>query len=476
MITPSAVDALERRLPGRVGRPGSPIHSAGRRVFAVEGRSRTPAAVVAASGTEDAAAVMAWAAETGARVSVRSGGHAFDAFPVRDDGVLLDLSGIDHVRPLPDGTARIGPGARMRAVSLALAAEDRAIPGGDCPAVGVGGYLTGGGFGYLTRAFGVGCDSLVAATVVLPGGRVVTCSEEVEPDLLWACRGGAGVAGLVTDVVVRTHAVLTIATLGLRMDPDSLEDVLPLYAELLDEAPYSLDMKLKVRTTGPGRFIDTADERGPAGAEPGRLHVEIDGQFLGAAAELRDLVEPLLAHPAVAQAAVDEVRMADAVRRAVPLPFLLDPAPPTLRPLRVASDYLGALPDRAAARAVADFVRALQDEEGLSGGGVILEPCDGAAAAPAVGATAFAHRGARLMAEWELFGAPGAEEDQRRRHDELLGGLRTALAPVLTGGRYVNYPDALDTVEEFWGPNLPRLRDLARDVDPQRVVVTRLAP
>ncbi|MEK1225114.1 FAD-binding protein, partial [Mycobacterium ulcerans] len=146
------------------------------------------------------AAIMAWANAAGIRLSIRSGGHSFDGFPVRDNGVLLDLRGLSAVRYAPSGYLHAMTGATVGDIARALDGTGRAMPIGECPTVGVGGLVLGGGFGQCTRHFGLTSDFLAEATVV-------TASEQIHvtnANLFWGLRGGAGCVGIVTDLVFHT--------------------------------------------------------------------------------------------------------------------------------------------------------------------------------------------------------------------------------------------------------------------------------
>jgi len=63
---------------------------------------------------------------------------------------------------------------------------------------GIGGLITGGGYGYLAGQYGLVIDNLVEATVVVADGRIVKASETENPDLFWGIRGSTWDAALMT--------------------------------------------------------------------------------------------------------------------------------------------------------------------------------------------------------------------------------------------------------------------------------------
>jgi len=131
----------------------------------------------------------------------RGGGHCF-AGRSSTAGLLLDLSPLNTISVNGDGLATIGPGARLAHIYEELHRHELTIPAGCGPTVGIAGLTLGGGLGLLGRRYGLTCDRLVGATVVLADGSVVTCDEQRDADLFWALRGaGGGQFGVVTSLV-----------------------------------------------------------------------------------------------------------------------------------------------------------------------------------------------------------------------------------------------------------------------------------
>ena len=110
----------------------------------------------------------------------------------------------------------IGSGSSLGSVYDALASSHLAIPAGSCFPVGVAGHSLGGGFGLLGRPFGLACDSILSMEVVDASGKILTVSEQENPDLFWALRGGGnGSFGVVTNFNFRTSSVNMVAKLAI---------------------------------------------------------------------------------------------------------------------------------------------------------------------------------------------------------------------------------------------------------------------
>jgi FAD/FMN-containing dehydrogenase len=102
------------------------------------------------------------------------------------------MSGLNSISVDDAGVATIGAGAGLGQVYTALQARGRSLPGGCGATVGIAGLTLGGGIGLLGRRYGLTCDRLVGADIVLADGRLARCDADHEADLFWALRGSGG--------------------------------------------------------------------------------------------------------------------------------------------------------------------------------------------------------------------------------------------------------------------------------------------
>jgi FAD/FMN-containing dehydrogenase len=179
------------------------------RVFNARRPERYPAAVLEAAHADDVVAGVLLAKERGWSISVRSGGHSWAAWSVRDDTLLLDLGGLRSLDyDAATGVVAAGPATKGgQELTPFLAEHGRAFPGGHCPSVGIGGFLLQGGQGWNSRAKGWACESVVAVDVVTADGVLVRADATQHSDLYWAARGaGPGFPGIVTCFHLQTYS------------------------------------------------------------------------------------------------------------------------------------------------------------------------------------------------------------------------------------------------------------------------------
>jgi hypothetical protein len=265
-----------------------------------------PAGIVACATTRDVREALRWAGEVGLPAVPRSGlGHNYAGYSTTT-GLLLSMARMKSIAPTPrPGRARVrtyGPmkvshdagtltvGAGVTNGDLHPLLEDRGmfVPTGRCPTVGVAGLVLGGGIGFSDKMFGLTCDRLIATTLVLADGQTVEASENSHPDLFWACRGGAGNNfGVHTSFTFRYEQFH--GTVGFYQFRWSLDSVLPVIAAAQQIARDTVDDKRFHCRLGIGTRGQTRDQI------RANANVNVIGQHYGTVAELRAILEPLLA-------------------------------------------------------------------------------------------------------------------------------------------------------------------------------------
>ncbi|MFC4031617.1 FAD-binding oxidoreductase [Streptomyces polygonati] len=199
-------DRLRRGLRGRLVLPSDTGYDVARQLYMSEFDRVRPCAVVRCESAEDVRTSLAFAADHRLPAVPRSGGHSTAGWSTTP-GLVVDVSRLDTVE-FGAETITVGAGTQFVDLLAATAPRGLAVPGGMNPTVGLGGFVQGGGFGLLTRRYGMACDRVVSAEVVLADGRVVRCSQDEHPDLYWAVRGGGGGNfGVVTRFELRPARV-----------------------------------------------------------------------------------------------------------------------------------------------------------------------------------------------------------------------------------------------------------------------------
>src|SRR4029453_8575375 len=101
----------------------------------------------------------------GLPMGIRCGGHAV-AGPSSTEGILVDVTPMRAIS-VSDGVATVGAGVRLGELYEALYEHGATIPAGCGPSVGIAGLTLGGGIGILGRRYGLTCDRLLRAQIVL---------------------------------------------------------------------------------------------------------------------------------------------------------------------------------------------------------------------------------------------------------------------------------------------------------------------
>ena len=251
----SVADKLRASATGEVIAPGDAGYEEARRVY--NGMiDRRPAAVLCCTGTADVATAIRMARSEGLDLSVRGGGHSAPGFGTNDGGIVADLNLLqDVVVNAAERTVRAGGGCTWKGFNEATGAHGLATTGGIIGSTGIAGLTLGGGIGYLARRYGLTCDNLIAAEVVLADGSVVVASDKEHTDLFWALRGGGGNFGVVTTFEYRLHPVGEIYGGPIVYPVDRAEDLIAFYRDYIAEAPEDLGGFLGFHMAPPLPFL-----------------------------------------------------------------------------------------------------------------------------------------------------------------------------------------------------------------------------
>ncbi len=231
------IEQLREQVRGRVVTSGDESYDEARRVH--NGMfDKRPKVVLAAEQVADVIAGVHFARENELALSIRGGGHSAPGFGTNEGGVVIDLSPMRTVRVDPrSNTARAGGGATWGDFNQATHAFGLATTGGIISTTGIAGLTLGGGIGYLSRGFGLSCDNLISADVVLADGSFVVASEDENPDLFWALRGGGGNFGVVTSLEYQLHPVKDVYAGPIFYEVDQAANLLRFFRDFIQDAP-----------------------------------------------------------------------------------------------------------------------------------------------------------------------------------------------------------------------------------------------
>ncbi|MDE3764323.1 FAD-binding oxidoreductase [Sinorhizobium meliloti] len=256
MVSAAAIEAFTARLRGRVLVATDAAYDEARTIW--NGMiDRRPGLIVQCAGAADVVNAVRFAAENQLLVAVRGGGHNIAGNAVCDGGMVIDLTPMKSVRvDATTKTAWVEPGATLADLDMETQAFRLALPTGINSTTGIAGLTLGGGFGWITRKFGLTIDNLLSADVVTANGELVRASPTEHRDLFWAIRGGGGNFGVVTAFEFRLHELGPEVLSGLVIHPFAeAGSVLQQYRQALENAPDELTCWVVMRQAPPLPFL-----------------------------------------------------------------------------------------------------------------------------------------------------------------------------------------------------------------------------
>ncbi len=406
---------------------------------------RRPELIARCTSHDDVVGTITYAQEESLDLSVKGGGHNYAAKTVAEGGLLIDLSAMKSIEvDLESMTAMIGPGVTGAELDAATQRFGLAVPIPTVSSVAVVGAALGGGTGYLSRKYGITADNVISIEAVTADGRSVTASQDDNPDLFWAMRGGGGNFAVATSVLLGLHEVGPDVLAGQIIYPfEGAGDLLRTFRDVMERAPREFQCY-------PFTFRVP-----PIDLFPEEYHGEpvLDFVFYHEDPDAADLVQPLRQLGDKVLDFVGPARYVDAQKS-----FDAN-LPKGQRYYSKAHDLKG-LTDGAIDTMVEYVPRMVG---GLSA--AYFDPAGGAIGDVDTSATPYAGRetkyGFHIIAGW-------FEESEDEDVMAWASEFHTAMAAHATGGVYVNLiaDDESDRVSAAYGDNYGRLVELKQKWDP----------
>jgi FAD/FMN-containing dehydrogenase len=448
-LQPTKIEELKNSVRGEILLPSGDAYESARKIW--NGMiDKRPALIVRCATLSDVVHAVNFTRNNKLLLAVRGGGHNIAGNAMCDDGVVIDLSQM-KTATVDAGARRvtIEGGATLADLDAATQAHGLATPLGINSTTGVAGLTLGGGFGWLSRKYGLTIDNLESAEVVTAAGAVVRASADEHPELFWALRGGGGNFGVVTRFEFRLHPVGPDVLSGLIVYPISAaKSVLQQYREFVAKAPDDLAVWTVLRQAPPLPFL------------PEKVHgtgmLALALLYAGDPKQGEPLIEPLRKFGTPLGEHVG-VQPYTAWQQA------FDPLLTTGARNYWKSHNFSTLSD-GLFDAVLDFIGRLPSPQCE----IFLGALGGAANRPTPESTAYAHRDAEFV--MNVHGRWDDPADDAR----CIGWARdffNASAPFATGGVYVNFltADETDRVSAAYGSNYHRLAEVKRKYDPDNL-------
>ena len=442
------LETLRAAVTGEVSAPGEAGYDQARQAWNLAADER-PALVVMAESAADVTQAVRFARAHGMRIAPQGTGHGAGALEPLQGAMLLRTSRMRGVRIDPAARiARAEAGAIWQDVTVPASEHGLAALAGSSSNVGVTGYTLGGGMGWLARRYGLAANSVTAAEVVTPDGRLVRTDAGHEPDLLWAVRGGGGSVAVVTALEMRLYPVRELYAGALFFPIGRTAQMLRAWRAWIGTVPDEV--------TSLGRILRLPPW--PEIPEPlrGRAFALVEAAFLGDAATGSELLGPLRQ----LGPELDTFAM-------IPAPALqqlhMDPDQPV--PNQGDGALLADLPDAAIDALVAvagpDADTPLLSVEVRHLGGALARPVPGGAQ-PDI-AAGYAMFAGGFTPTPELVGAV-------RAHAQAV---KDALAPWHAGYNYYNFVEAPAMASAVLPvASYHRLQEIKARYDPDQVIIS----
>jgi FAD/FMN-containing dehydrogenase len=425
-------------LTGRVILQGSPGYDEARQNY--NGRfNKFPIIIVYCHIAQDVVNAVRWVRKYQMPFRIRGGGHSYEAFSLIDGGLVIDVSNLLRIHiNKEDLTAQVGAGFRLLPLYEALWNQGLTIPGGTCPSVCVSGLTLGGGYGLLSRLFGMTCDNLIEIEMVTAQGDTIRANDNQHRDLLWACRGGGdGSFGVITSFTFRAHPIENVTRYRMTWDFDDLKEVVRYWQSW---APYA-DPRLTSLLALPAQNLGD---------------LRVSGVFVGSEEALKWALRPLQEATQPKTAEFHSTTWIEAARQVAGIPVAQEL-------FKNSSAYAY---EPLSDEALNVLIHNLQTAPGPVNV-VAFDACGGAISQVPENATAFVHRKALFVIQYQSYWTQNADAD---KNIQWIERFRRSMLPY-TEGAYRNYCDSMivNWPAAYFGKNLAGLMQVKQTYDPENL-------
>ncbi|KAL9932177.1 hypothetical protein V8E36_008949 [Tilletia maclaganii] len=410
---------------------------------------------------EDLAAIIKVLGKSNSTFAVRGQGHSCAPGFSGAKGVNIAMTRFNEVSyDKSKGVVKYGSGLAWDDVYSGLEKYDVKVTGGRVSGVGVAGFSLGGGISFLTSQYGTTSDGIVAYDFVTATGKILYVTRKTYPDLFFLLQGGFNNAGIVTNFYAKARPRARVYGGIIFVDSSELDEFINIAADyssaenkdaegsiLPTLTTFSISSLLEVQM-----FYDR-----PEGPPNGSYTKKIFDRLLALKAGRRDVSANRTMASLVGAAPARAFKgFSRGTFSTVTLERL---TPEILETIKNEYKYYGPK---------APFANGLIVSYDL-------EPFALAKSYPAASSTAWPHD--KLISPLNLYFAwQGSWQDQTfyaaiKNSTQVIRNAAIAQGQDLSGRySYPNYALYDTPFEEIYGPNLPRLIQVAAKYDPGKVM------
>ncbi|KAI3459251.1 hypothetical protein Pfo_015914 [Paulownia fortunei] len=374
-------------------------------------------------------------------IRVRCGGHSYEGSSyIASDGspfVLIDMMNLDRVSvDLESEVAWVEGGATLGQTYYTISESSRVhgFSAGSCPTVGIGGHISGGGFGLLSRKYGLAADNVVDALLIDADGRLLNRAAMGE-EVFWAIRGGGGgIWGIVYAWKIQLLRVPETVTGFIVSRPGSKRHVLKLVNKWQHVAPKLEDEFYLSAFVGAGL---------PQMKTIG-MSATFKGFYLGPKTEAVSILNGVFPELGISEGDCKEMTWIESIlyfsglNNGSSISSLKDRFLQNKTYFKAKSDYVRTPISRTG---IASAIEILEKEPK---GYVILDPYGGAMHKISSESIAFPHRKGNLFTIQYLVEWKAEHNANSKDYIDWIRGFYNAMAPYVSSGpraAYINYMD-----------------------------------